>query len=70
MSKKRPGPGEYRCEACKGIFKKGWSDAEALEEFQRDFPNVSMDDTGIVCDKCYKLMQVDIKLNPWKYPKL
>ena len=30
-------PNEYQCEACKGVFEKGWSDEEALNEAKELF---------------------------------
>ena len=61
---------EYRCEACKGVFEKGWSDEEALDEYRQDFPNLTLADSGIICDDCYQGLQADMERNPWKYPKL
>lgn len=47
---------QYECAVCRGIFDKGWSDEEAKEELQQEFPGYSVDDCDIVCENCYKLM--------------
>lgn len=42
----------FRCEACGGEFKKGWSEEEAQAERRRNrFDQV---DCAVVCDDCYK----------------
>lgn len=50
------GPNQYQCEACGGIFNKGWSDEEAAAELSATFPGFTPDESGIVCDGCYKAM--------------
>ena len=58
---------EYRCEHCKNVFEKGWSDAEALAEAEENFgkPVVEWnDDAVVICDDCYQ------KMNPKNYPNL
>jgi len=59
MTKPNPGPGEYRCEMCRGIFAFGWSDEEARKEAEDKGidPNAS----SLVCDDCYRL-------TPWGRP--
>ena len=47
---------EYRCAVCKGVYEKGWSDEEAIEELGGNFPGIDIDDCGVVCDDCYKEM--------------
>lgn len=47
----------YICRACGTEFDKGWSEAAAVAEFQRQFgrpPNMHED--VMVCDDCHKLM--------------
>jgi nitrate/TMAO reductase-like tetraheme cytochrome c subunit len=44
---------QYECEACHGIFEKGWSDEEAKDEFAELFPDVALQDTGLVCEACH-----------------
>jgi len=50
------GPNQYRCDACGGVFDKGWSDDEAAAELSENFPGFTPEDSGIVCDSCYKQM--------------
>ena len=57
------GPNQYRCASCNGIFEKGWSDEEAMEEKNRDFGNAPMEDCVVVCDDCYQ------KFRPDTHPK-
>jgi hypothetical protein len=58
MEGQKINPDEFQCEVCKGIFKKDWSQAEALEELFTNFGKVNLDDCIIVCDDCYtKLME-------------
>ena len=47
-------PDEYRCEICGGIFKKGWSDEDAIAEQKRNFNEAPAEDDAILCDDCYK----------------
>jgi len=58
-----PGPNQYRCEWCNGIFDKGWSDEEAMAEKERDFEAVPMEACAVVCDDCYQ------KCRPDTHPK-
>lgn len=60
---------EYKCGICHQIFIKGRSDEEAWDEFKQCYPTIPEDETGLVCDDCYKLIMKDIEENPWKYPK-
>jgi hypothetical protein len=47
---------EYQCNQCKGIFEKGWSDKEAMEEYNTEFAGALTNDPDVVCDTCYKNM--------------
>lgn len=49
---------EYRCEMCGGIFEKGWTDEEALEEYKNIFGEEATiaNDNYVVCDDCYHLV--------------
>jgi DNA-directed RNA polymerase subunit RPC12/RpoP len=58
--KKKKNTEKYTCAACGGIFEKGWSDEEALKEYEetsfKTKPPVGVH-TDLVCDVCYeKLM--------------
>lgn len=59
---------EYKCELCKGVFKKGWSDKEMLVEMERDFPNLPEEERAVVCDDCYNALipiQPSGYYSPW-----
>ena len=47
---------EFRCAMCGGVFEKGNSDEEALEELNGNFPNIDIDDCELVCEDCYNKM--------------
>ena len=47
---------EYRCYKCKGIFKKGLTDAEAEKQLDKEFSWFGTEDCELVCDDCYKEM--------------
>jgi DNA-directed RNA polymerase subunit RPC12/RpoP len=51
---------EYKCEACGGIFNKGWSDEEALAEYKENFPDIPFSETGLVCDECFNKMRMTV----------
>lgn len=46
----------YKCAACGETFSKGWSEAEAIDELNDNFPGFTTDECDIVCDDCYKKM--------------
>lgn len=54
---------EYKCDLCKGVFKKGWSDKESFAEMRRDFGNLPKEEQAIVCDDCYK--KITNYYSPW-----
>ncbi len=46
---------EYECSLCKETFEKGWTDAEALAEYEVTFTEEERQDVReVVCDDCYK----------------
>ena len=47
-------PNEFQCSICNEIYEKEWTEEEALQELDENFPGYSKDDCGIVCDDCYK----------------
>lgn len=55
---------QYKCAMCKGIFDKGWSDEEVMQEaswfFGEELVNNSAMD--VVCDDCFQ------KINPANHP--
>jgi hypothetical protein len=52
----KPGPGQYKCAACGGVFDKGWSDEEAAAELAEKFAGHQQEDCDVVCDDCFKKM--------------
>ena len=51
-----PGPNEYRCAVCKGVFEKAWTDEEADAERISNFPDVPKEECATICDDCYQAM--------------
>ena len=52
--KKKKNMAKFTCALCGGVFKKEWSEEEALAEKNELFPNVNVKDCEIVCDNCWK----------------
>ena len=50
-------PIEYTCVICGGVFLNGWSEEEANAEFAKNYPSSDINDTEVVCDDCYKLIE-------------
>lgn len=47
-------PNEFRCFECGGVFDKGWTDEEAIEEEKRNFgANADPDGAELLCEECY-----------------
>lgn len=51
---------EYKCDMCGGVYKSGWSDEEAKEEYKQNFGMEVKEGDGIVCDDCYNKMMIEI----------
>lgn len=47
-------PNEFRCCECGGIFEKGWTEEEAIEEQRIVFNEEPKDDDVVMCDDCYQ----------------
>lgn len=48
----------YECVMCQNTYEQGWTDEEAIAEFEQNFgrkPTESELTSGIVCDDCYKV---------------
>lgn len=56
---KKVKPDEYKCDICGGIFKQVMTDAEAIEQFHREFKDVPVapENLAVVCDECYKKLR-------------
>lgn len=49
---------KYTCANCLGEFETGWTDEEALAEYEQQFPrsHAAGEEMAMVCDDCYKQM--------------
>ena len=45
---------QYTCDCCGKQFVTGWSDEEAMDEFEDNFPGATKEGCMIVCTDCYK----------------
>ena len=52
----KPGPGQYRCDCCGGVFDKGQTEKAAEVEFARLFPEAKDMARSIICDECFVKM--------------
>lgn len=57
---------QFTCDKCKNTYDCGWSDEEAWEEANKEFPGLKEDlsDQAIVCDDCYNKIMGKIKDSP------
>lgn len=53
-------PDEYRCAMCHKVYKKGWSDEEAMAETNSYWDGTKQEDCEVVCDDCWQ------KIHPMK----
>ena len=44
---------EYKCCVCYGVFKKGWSDEEAEQEYEDTFGEAVSKSDALACDDCF-----------------
>lgn len=60
----------YTCDYCGGVYEKGWSDEEALQEAEMIFGShpdqweENGDGIAVVCDLCFQ------KMHPFAHPEL
>ncbi len=45
---------EYTCEICHEVYLKTWSDEEAMQEYDENFPEMVRQSVAIVCDDCHQ----------------
>lgn len=50
----QPGPSQFRCDVCGGVFEKGRQDEDAAAEARDRYGDVPIEECGIVCDDCAK----------------
>ena len=50
-------PEAFRCDKCKRVFPKGWSDEDALAEMRERFPGMEASDFTILCDSCNEKLE-------------
>jgi hypothetical protein len=43
---------KYRCYECRGEFEATADDERTIADLERDFPNYSVEECGLVCDGC------------------
>lgn len=44
---------EYQCSICKNIYERITPEKKALDEFEKNFPEVKNYPKNLVCDDCY-----------------
>ena len=44
----------YTCALCKGVFEFEWTDKEATQEMEENFPGIPKEECDIICDDCFK----------------
>jgi len=49
----------FQCANCGGTFETSRSEAEAIADRERDFPEFEQSDCCVICDDCY------VKFNAW-----
>ncbi len=47
----------YRCSLCHHEFATGWTEEEAREEQNENYPGLKNEDAAIVCDGCYDIFR-------------
>lgn len=59
---------QYQCASCHGVFEKGRSDEAAKTEHDGNFPGQTLDTAVLVCDDCYKKMNLPDQGKPADNP--
>lgn len=49
---------KYTCSACKETYCSVWSDEDAQLEFNKNFPEHDFSNAAIICDNCYKALNI------------
>ena len=50
-------PETFRCDRCKQVFPKGWSDEDALAEMRERFPGMQASAFSVLCDSCNEKLE-------------
>lgn len=45
---------EFTCARCGETFEKAWTDKEAAEEREQNWPEWKEEDCDVICDDCHK----------------
>jgi hypothetical protein len=62
---------EFKCAVCEEIFKKDWSDEEAIKELCDTFgEEYTEEECEVVCDDCYKKMIGEYPIEEFKKSRL
>jgi len=51
----------YKCAMCGETYEEDWTEEEAIEELNNNFPGFDKVDCEVVCDDCYKEFMVKVK---------
>lgn len=51
---------EYKCFSCGEVFIGGWTDQEAREEQQKNFPGKPDSEMEVVCETCFQKVMRDV----------
>lgn len=55
-------PETFRCDRCKRVFPKGWSDENALAEMRERFPGMEASDFTVLCDSCNEKLELQLRM--------
>lgn len=53
----------FRCAECGKTFKKARTDKEALEDLNKEFPDMPVSECVVVCENCYQVLVDHFTLN-------
>lgn len=57
-------PETFRCDRCKRVFPKGWSNEDALAEMRERFPGLEAGDFTVLCDSCNEKLELKRRMMP------
>jgi hypothetical protein len=53
----------FRCDGCKRVLQKDWTDEEAMDEMKENYGNIDTSDTVILCDDCVVIFNLKTRLD-------